>query len=444
MRGLEGLDSYTVIICGSVIVLLSFLFNGVARKTNIPAVLLLIGLGVGFQYLLRAIGINDVNFHPALELLGIVGLIMIVLEAALELEISRNKVPVILRSLAIGLLGLVGSACAAAGILVFLLKMDFMQALLYATPLSILSSAIIIPSVGNLKESQREFHIYESTFSDILGIMMFYFVLGMMGTQSGGFEQEINPVVVFLVGLVLTILVSIVASYVLLILFQRITSGAKLFLLISILLLLYALGKKIHLSPLIIILIFGLVVRNTELFFRGPLKKYLDHERFVDMERGLHTVTLETAFIVRTFFFVIFGASIVLTSLLDLNVLYVSLALLASIYLIRYIFLKLFMGNSINPQLWIAPRGLISVLLFYAIPEGHASVKFDSGVLLFIIIATGLIMTIGMIASFRKKGEPVPKLMGNDEGMIDLSHLDLPRMGPPEDTQNPDTSEDEP
>lgn len=420
---MTGLDAYTVIICGSAIVLLSFLFNTIAKKTNIPAVLLLIGLGVGFQYLLKGIGYANVNFQPALEILGIVGLIMIVLEAALELELRKDKVPIILRSLTIGLLGLVGSACAAAGLLTYFLEMEFLQALLYATPLSILSSAIIIPSVGNLSESKKEFHIYESTFSDILGIMMFYFVLGLMGNGEGTGDGA-NPVVVFLGGLLLTILVAIVASYVLLVLFQRIRSGAKLFLLISILLLLYALGKKIHLSPLIIILVFGLVVRNNELFFWGPIKKYKDPKRFDEMKHGLHTVTLETAFIVRTFFFVIFGASIALVSLLNLKVVYVSLALLGSVYMVRFVFLKLLLGKDITPQLWIAPRGLITVLLFYAIPQEHANETFDSGILLFIIIATGLIMTVGMIASFRKRGAPVPKLMGEDEGMIDLSHLD--------------------
>lgn len=423
---MTGIDAYTAIICGSAIVLLSFLFNGIAKKTNIPAVLLLIALGVGFQYLLKSLGYENVNFFPVLEILGIVGLIMIVLEAALELELRRDKVPIILRSLLIGLLGLVGSAFAAAAILYYMLPdMSFLQALLYATPLSILSSAIIIPSVGNLSEEKKEFHIYESTFSDILGIMMFYFVLGLMESPAGGEGEGANPVVVFLGSLLLTIVIAVITSYVLLILFQRITRGAKLFLLISILLLLYAIGKKIHLSPLIIILVFGLVVRNDHLFFIGPLRQYLDPERFIEMEKGLHTVTLETAFIVRTFFFVIFGASIALASLLDLQVVLVSLALLGSIYLIRFIFLKLFVGKgiTITPQLWIAPRGLITVLLFYAIPAEFASASFDSGVLLFIIIATGIIMTIGLIVSFRRKGQPVPRIMSEDAGMIDLSHL---------------------
>ena len=83
--------------------------------------------------------------------------------------------------MAVALIGLVASAWVAALILYqFIPTMTMQSAWLYATPLSILSSAIIIPSVTGLKENKKEFHIYESTFSDIIGIMMFYFLTGKL------------------------------------------------------------------------------------------------------------------------------------------------------------------------------------------------------------------------------------------------------------------------
>lgn len=156
--------------------ILSFWFNGVSKKTNIPSVLMLIVLGIILQYVLSYFVPNMPKFDGALELLGIVGLIMIVLEAALELELKKEKIIPILKSMAIALVGLVGSAWVAALILFqFIPEMTMQSAWLYATPLSILSSAIIIPSVSGFSEKKKEFHIYESTFSDIMGIMMFYF-----------------------------------------------------------------------------------------------------------------------------------------------------------------------------------------------------------------------------------------------------------------------------
>jgi len=399
---MEILSSYNLIIEASIIIILSFWFNGIAKKTNIPSVLMLIVLGIILQYVLRYFSPEELELSSGLEILGIVGLIMIVLEAALELELKREKLWPICKSMLIALLGLVASAWVAALILnQFIDGMTMQSAWLYATPLSILSSAIIIPSVSGLKESKKEFHIYESTFSDIMGIMMFYFLVGRLDpAQDSG-------VAGFAGNTVLTIVIALVASYALILIFQRIRSQAKLFLLIAVLLLLYAIGKKFHLSSLIIILIFGLVIANVKLFFPGKTAIFLEKEKIKQIYHELHIITLETAFVVRTFFFVIFGMTIVLSSLLSLNVALVSLLIIASIYLIRFVLLRVFIGKDIMPQLFVAPRGLITVLLFYAIPKEAEIATFESGILLFVIIATSLVMTWAMIKSKKQLKTPL-------------------------------------
>ena len=73
--------------------------------------------------------------------------------------------------------------------------------------------------------------------------------------------------------LILTVLFSIIISYTLIYVFQNIKGNVKLFLLIAVLLLLYAVGKIFHLSSLIIILIFGIILNNYKVFFRGSLVK---------------------------------------------------------------------------------------------------------------------------------------------------------------------------
>ncbi len=396
---MEILSSYNLIIGASLIVVLSFFFNGISKKTNIPAVLMLIVLGILIKITLEFFIPEIPDFKGSLEILGTVGLIMIVLEAALELELKREKLWPIIKSMAVALIGLVGSAYVAALILYqFIPNMTMQSAWLYATPLSILSSAIIIPSVGGLAEQKKEFHIYESTFSDIMGIMMFYFLTGKLNpaedTGASGFALN----------LVLTIVIALVASYAIILVFQKIKSQAKLFLLIAVLLLLYAIGKKMDLSSLIIILVFGLIVKNVNLFFPGKTKIFLESERMQQIYHELHIVTLETAFVVRTFFFVIFGITIVLSSLLSINVAIVSLLIITSIYAIRFLVLMIFVGKDMLPQLFIAPRGLITVLLFYAIPSEAQIEGFESGILLFVIIATSLVMTWAMIKDKQKMG----------------------------------------
>jgi NhaP-type Na+/H+ or K+/H+ antiporter len=394
---MDVFNSYNLIIEASVILILSFLFNGISKRTNIPSVLLLILLGFILQFVLKTFTSEEVDFFPALEVLGIIGLIMIVLEAALELELKKEKLVPILKSMAIALTGLIGSAWVAALILhQFIPDMSMQSAWLYATPLSILSSAIIIPSVSELAEKKKEFHIYESTFSDIMGIMMFYFLISGLNpaedSGAGGFALNI----------LLTIIISLIASYAIILIFQQIKSQAKLFLLIAVLLLLYAIGKQLHLSSLLIILIFGLVIANMKLFFGGKLSHFLEYEKAHRIYHELHIVTLETAFVVRTFFFVIFGLTIAIASLLNFQVAMVSVLIILSIYAIRFVILRTFIGSDILPQLFIAPRGLITILLFYAIPTEAQVATFEPGILLFVIIGTSLIMTWAMIKDKKK------------------------------------------
>ncbi|RME97830.1 MAG: sodium:proton exchanger [Bacteroidetes bacterium] len=408
---MDFMSSYNLIIEASIIIILSFTFSEIARKTNVPSVLMLIILGILLRFGIDAMGGGSLDFFPILEVLGIVGLIMIVLEAALELELRRDKYLPIAKSFVIALIGLVASAYVAALILHQFIDMSMEQAWLYATPLSILSSAIIIPSVSGLREDKKEFHIYESTFSDILGIMMFYFLTGQLDAA-----EHSNGLLDFGANVLLTVALSIVVSYVIILIFQHIRSHTKLFLLIAVLMLLYAIGKQMHLSSLIIILTFGLIIANMKLFFRGQLGKWLQIEKANHIYEGLHIITMETAFVVRTFFFVIFGITISLASLASWQVAMVSGLIILSIYAIRYVILRLFVGTDILPQLFIAPRGLITILLFYAIPTEAQVPEFEPGIWLFIIIGTSIIMTVAMIRDKRRTSAAIRRAEANPVG----------------------------
>ena len=81
---MEMINPYWAIIGLSLIIILSYFFHIISKKTNIPSVLMLIVLGIILKFALDAVGGGSINFFPILEVLGIVGLIMIVLEAALE------------------------------------------------------------------------------------------------------------------------------------------------------------------------------------------------------------------------------------------------------------------------------------------------------------------------------------------------------------------------
>lgn len=406
------MSAYSLVIAASVLVILSYFYNLLAKRYNIPSVLMLIVTGIVIKQAMDYFAVGRIDWFPYLEILGIVGLIMIVLEAALDLKLERSKMPLIGLSLLIALLGLVASSFVAAFIIHLILP-DFtwLQAMIYAVPLSILSSAIIIPSVSFLPIKKKEFCIYESTFSDILGIMLFYFLTSLAGPGS-----DSGAVGDFFINLLITIVISAVASYGLVYVFQNIKTQVKTFLLIAILILLYAIGKQLHLSSLIIILVFGLLISNANIFYPGFMKKLLKEDAVKTLFHELHIVTGETAFIVRTFFFIIFGVTIVLSSLLSVKVILVSALILASIYGLRFVMFQLFLGKDIYPEVYIAPRGLITVLLFFAIPAELQVASFDNGILLFVIIATSLVMTWAMIrANDKDVGEEVLEMLNHDQ-----------------------------
>ena len=87
----EALSTYHLIIIFSVTVIISYFFNLYAKKSGVPAVLMLIGLGIVINYLLRFSGIPKPDLLPILEVLGVVGLILIVLEAALDLQLVKEN-----------------------------------------------------------------------------------------------------------------------------------------------------------------------------------------------------------------------------------------------------------------------------------------------------------------------------------------------------------------
>jgi NhaP-type Na+/H+ or K+/H+ antiporter len=329
------------------------------------------------------------SYMPILEMLGTVGLIVIVLEAAMDLEITRNKRKIILQSLAISFISLNITSFGIAFLFMILAQeIDLATALLYAIPFSIMSSDVVIPSVNKLVKVKKEFMIYESAFSDIFGIMAFYILLENINTT--GFFRIAGNVVL---NLSFTIIVSLVGSFLLLYVFQKLVKiKTRFFLFLSLLVLLYVGGKTLHLSSLLIILVFGIVLKNQFFFVIKPLKKFYDHMAIDSLSDSFKLITEETAFLVRTFFFVLFGLAIDMNNVLRWDVMALSLVMIVSFYIIRYALFRIIVGKDIFPEVYIAPHGIISVLLFFAIPQEFHVPEIGSGTLFVVVMATCLIM----------------------------------------------------
>jgi len=101
--------------------------------------------------------------------------------------------------------------------------------------------------------------------------------------------------------------------------------------------------------------------------------------------------------VLRTFFFIVFGITINLAELVDFEVLLISLMAFIGILLVRIVLLKFLAKEATAVVEYVAPRGLITILLFYSIPDSMISSEFQQGIILWVVIITSIYMSYGLI-----------------------------------------------
>ena len=393
------MNTLTILFVFPLLIIFSYLFDALARRTKFPAVILLMVTGMIIRAIAAAyssdlVGILD-NLIP---ILGTIGLILIVLEGALELEITKEKLPLLIKGFVAAAVLLVTNIAGLTFVFQKILDLQFNSAIIYSIPLSIISSAVAIPSAGGLLPNHKEFVVYESTFSDILGIMIFnYAVRQFESDQSLLVGQSLISLAFQIIGV---ILISLVITYVLFRLLQNIAYHVKFFLILALLVLVYAFGKLLHLPALVTIFIFGLFMSNVKSLLPPFFIKYLNLE---ESEKGLHEfhiLTAESTFLVRTFFFLFFGFSISLSQFNSLEpFLYGALIFFIMLFLRHLYFMIGSFKLNTAPLVYMAPRGLISILLFLQIDKISfpfvRSEWIDERTLLVVILLSMVVLILG-------------------------------------------------
>jgi hypothetical protein len=389
-------NSYIIIEMISILIILSYAFSALSFRTKIPSVLMLLLTGIGARIVFDRMGYTLPETRQVLEFFGIVGLILIVLEGALDLRLRKDKLWLILRSFLSAMVILIVSALSIAlGLQLFLEDISYYTCLVNAIPFAVISSAIAIPSVGQIQEQKREFIVYESIFSDILGILFFNAVV-----NNPTFEVESAA---WLVGDFLIILaISVVVSGLIILFIDKTTMNIKFFLMIAIMVLLYSFGKMVHLSSLLMILFFGLILNNIDLIAKKRIKRHLNLDKLQDGIERFKLVTNESAFLIRTLFFFIFGFTLHIRAMFDIEIIVTGGLIVGIIYFLRFLYLKFLAHRNLVPELYVAPRGLITILLFYSIPKELSLGIISEGVLFSVIIISSFIMMFGLMGTREK------------------------------------------
>lgn len=397
---MDQLNTEEILIAISGLVVLSYIFSIISRYFRVPSVLLLLFAGIIFRIISDKYNLQ-LNFSPQLvESLGEVGIIMIVLEAGLDLKLGKEKIKLIRNSFLSALIIMVVSTGLVTAILFYWLQEPVHQCLVYAIPLSIMSSSIVLPSLHPLTEQKKEFLVYEASFSDIIGILAFnYFTAENTLTWKSAAILGGN--------LVIAVLLSAALSFLLFLILSKTKLNIKFFLIFALLVLIYSGGKLLALPSLLIILVFGLLINNWDKVLIKKLQRLFPNNEVEKIRHLLHSITAELSFLIRTFFFVLFGFSISLGFLGEEEVISVGSLLVLALFAVRLLYLRFFLRTNVFPESFFIPRGLVTIVLFYKIPDHLKLGTFNDGILFFIIVVTGIIMTLAMIFYKKKPGQIV-------------------------------------
>ncbi|HEX7458722.1 MAG TPA: hypothetical protein VF301_09820 [Ginsengibacter sp.] len=380
-----------ITLCG--LLLIAYVFDLTSSHTKIPSVLLLLLLGWIVREASQFLKINIPDLTRLLPFLGTIGLILIVLEGSLELEFDKSKKTLIKKSFFVALIPMLSLAFLLAFLFQYFENTPFKQGLTNAIPFCVISSAVAISSVKNLTTADREFIVYESSLSDILGVLFFNFIAlnSVINLQSAG---------LFTLQLLIIAIISFIATLSLSYLLSKIEHNIKFVPIILLVILIYAISEIYHLPALVFILLFGLFLGNL-----NELKQFkwiqILRPRELDKEvRKFKELIIEVTFLIRALFFLLFGYLMKKAEILNPETIIWALTIVFIIFFFRGLLLKL-LKLPVSPLLFIAPRGLITILLFLAIIPSDNIPLVNTSLVIQVIILTALVMMIGLMF-FRK------------------------------------------
>ncbi len=379
-----------IILFLCILVIISYVFAITSKYSKIPSVILLIGLGIGLQFIGKSTNLEIPNLQPILPVIGTLGLIMIIMEASLDLKLERNKKGLIVKSISSAFVLFAAFTVVFSYIMVAYFDFSLRDSLLNGIPLGIISSSVAIPSAIHLHDYDREFIVYESSFSDIFGIILFDFILLNQSSIGKG-------ILSFGTSIFFTLIIAIITSSILALLLHKVKYHVHYVIIMTSVVLVYMLAKLIHLPALLLVLVFGLVLSNNQILQHTIANRVFNFVEFRNDLESFKKILTELTFLVRSFFFIMFGYYTKIEGLLDWQTIIAAISITSCIFLLRMIYLKYILKLPVIPLLFFFPRGLITILLFLSIPLTSRISIISEELITMVILLTIFILMIGNI-----------------------------------------------
>jgi cell volume regulation protein A len=368
------------------LLILAFFANRESRKTRIPDVVILITAGLALGPVSGWVDAG--RFRAFTQYLGNFALILILFQAGYELHL-RDALRHLPAALLFGFLGYGLSFAAVAFVALEVLKVPLHQALLLGGVFGCTSSTMLIPVLQQLeiKGPVTIILILEAALGDIVSVISVGSLLEM--------PQGDAVVTGVITGLVVQIGVAIILAVGAGLLWSRLRSRLAADRFISVLniggiLVVYALISAAGGSGLLAVLVFGLTLAN--------VSNQAD-EDMSEHEQGVIIFHSDLSFLVRSFFFVLLGASVefigrpyAIATVLILVVLVI--ARVFSVYASSWA-LGALARSERELILCLFPRGLVNAVLAIQVGAKEAGMHFVPAMALTVILVTNLLMVLG-------------------------------------------------
>jgi len=403
------------------IILAGFAGKVLFRKTRIPDIPLLLGIGVLLGPVLHLM--DSETLLPLAPYVGTLALLMIMLEGGMNLDVDRvvrqMKWIVLLTSLAFLL-----ATAGIAAVLHFHAGMSIPLSLILGAALGCTSGAVVIPLVQDMRMSvnTRTLLTLEAALGDTLAVVLVLFLVRYIKAPIADTGLQVSLLVSaflwagLLGGVGGVLWVRFLARVGRMHLSYMLTMAA--------ILLLYAACEIIHASGVFAVLVFGMAMTNAESIMKKmPTKNQYDWDA---TDFALHDTIGwfhdEVTFIARVFFFVYLGM------LLDVSgftqaVVAASCGIVLLVYLTRYLATRIvgWLGRRQPPFergiiTGMAPRGLASAVL--ATLPSAAGIEGTGSFIqyaIFVIVVTNVILTASVFRSERQREALIEPFPGDAE-----------------------------
>jgi len=368
------------------LLILAFFANRLSRRTRVPDVVILITTGLILGPL--SDWVNAGQFRIFTEYLGNFALILILFQAGYELHL-RDVRRFLRAAVLFGFVGYGLSFAAVSFVALWVLKIPLHQALLLGAVFGCTSSTMVIPVLQQLdiRGPAAIVLILEAALGDIVSVVL----VGSLLETSQGDTLVTELIIRFVVHITVAVIAAILAGFV----WSRARSRLSADRFSSVLniggiLIVYALVSSSGGSGLLAVLIFGLTLANVS----NEAK-----ESIAGAEQGILIFHSDLSFLVRSFFFVLLGASV---AVIDSSYAIATVLILTGLVIARVISvcsttwsLKSISWSERELVFWLFPRGLVNAVLAIQVAGKEPALVFLPEMALTVILVTNLLMVLG-------------------------------------------------